>query len=196
MNIDDITDFDIDNWLEASDDTTQSPKWLKPGAETTFFEAFRDLVEVCKSNIMEVSSPAELTWSNYQVSNTDVCESLGKQRSALRPKRYPKLAQHMIDTNAMLFALRKREIDKHSQAQGSKNKPELIIENQQLKNEIKKLKSLLHRDFVHMLIKESDSLNIQDKVQKISDLEARNEELERQVARMSNQLRKHFGVIE
>ena len=115
MNIDGITDFDIDNWLDASDDTTQAPEWLKPGAETTFYKAFEAFVEVCKSNIMEAYSPAELTLSNYQVSNTDVCESLGKQRSALRPKRYPQLAKHMIDTNAMLFALRKRKIDKHSQ---------------------------------------------------------------------------------
>lgn len=196
MNIDDITNFDIDNWLEASDDTIKAPEWLKPGAESAFYRAFEALVEVCKANIMEAHSPAELTISKYQVSNTDVCNNLNKQRSALRPKRYPKLVNHMYDTNAMLRALRKREVDKHLQTQGSKNKPELVIENQQLKNEVNKLKGLLHREFVDMIIKESDSLKIQDKVQRISDLEARNEELERQVARMSLQLRKNFGMVE
>jgi hypothetical protein len=102
----------------------------------------------------------------------------------------------MTDTNAMLAALRKREIDKNQQAQGYKNKPELLVENNELKNEVKKLKGLLHRQYMDMFIEGSDSSSIQDKVQKIADLEATNEELGRQVARMTQQLRDNFKAIE
>ena len=47
-----------------------------------------------------------------------------------------------------------------------------------------------------MFIEGSDSSSIQDKVQKIADLEATNEELGRQVARMTQQLRVNFKAIE
>lgn len=196
MNIDDLTDFDIDNWLDDSGDTPSKPEWLSPGMETLYYDTFEALVETCKSNILTDDSPSGLAFSHYQVGIADVCNSLGKSRSALRSDRFPKLTRHMTATNAMLVALRKREINKNQQAQGYKNKPELLVENNELKNEVKKLKGLLHRQYMDMFIEGSDSSSIQDKVQKIADLEARNEELGRQVARMTQQLRVNFKAIE
>jgi hypothetical protein len=196
MNAEDITDFDIDDWLDDSDDTPSTPNWLRPGKETEYYDAFAALVETCKSNILEADSPSGLAFIDYQVSVADVCKSLGKSRSALREDRMPNIFKHMEDTNAMLCALKKREGRKKHQAQGYKNKPELLSENNALKSEVKKLKEALRLKFMDMLIEGSDSASIQDKVQKITDLEARNKELERQVARMTQQLRSNFKAIE
>ena len=52
MNIDDLTDFDIDNWLDDSGDTPSKPEWLSPGMETLYYNTFEALVETCKSNIL------------------------------------------------------------------------------------------------------------------------------------------------
>lgn len=196
MSIDDLTDFDIDNWLNDSGDTPSKPEWLGSGMETRYYDRFEALVKTCKRNILSDDSPSGLAFSHYQVGRADVCNSLGKSRSALRSDRFPKLTRHMTATNAMLVALRKTEIDKNQQAQGYKNKPELLAEKNELKNEVKKLKGLLHRQYMDMFIEGSDSSSIQDKVQKIADLEAGNKQLERQVARMTQQLRNNFKAIQ
>lgn len=196
MSIQDITDFDLDSWLDESANDSSVPSWVGAGKEVQYYQAFVSLLDTCKSNILNAKLPAELAFSQCQVSITDVCNVVGTTRSALRKDRMPNLFSYMKDANAMLCALRNREIRIKEQAQDYKNKPELKAELNALKNEVKRLNSLLNRQYMDMLIKNTGSSSIEDKVQKIADLEVDNAELKRQVARLTHQLRSHLKAIE
>jgi hypothetical protein len=188
-----ISDFDFDTWLN---DESTAPDWLSPGVETVYYEAFEELVQSVKNMIEESEEPQGLGVSNYQVQISDVTKKTGKSRSAIRRERFPRLLQYFDDTNAMLVYYRKSKVEAHATSKSYRNKPDLLDENRKLKDKIEKLEKLLHRKFLEQLISGTDNAYIQDKVAKISALEDRNRELEKQVARLSSQLRKTIRQID
>ena len=188
-----ISDFDFDTWLN---DEPTAPDWLSPGVETVYYEAFEELVQSVKNMIEESEEPQGLGVSNYQVQISDVTKKTGKSRSAIRRERFPRLLQYFDDTNAMLVYYRKSKVEAHATSKSYRNKPDLLDENRKLKDKIEKLEKLLHRKFLEQLISGTDNAYIQDKVAKISALEDRNRELEKQVARLSSQLRKTIRQID
>jgi cell division protein FtsB len=96
----------------------------------------------------------------------------------------------------MLSYYWKSKVEAHATSKSYRNKPDLLDENRKLKAEIEKLEKLLHRKFLEQLISGTGNTYIQDKVAKISALEDRNRELERQVTRLSSQLRKTMRQID
>ncbi|NDV92792.1 hypothetical protein GTH32_16600 [Alteromonas sp. 345S023] len=181
-----ISEFDIENWqLEV--ETT--PEWLNPGVEELFFSQFNKLVEEVKSFVSNCPTPSLLSISSYQVSNSDVTTALGKSRSALRRERYPKLFVYFEETNEFLCAYWHHHCAKKARPAKPLKNSVPLEENKSLKREIQKIKHLMHRRFLEQLISNTDNMELVDKVGKIEDLELRNAELERQVARLTYQLR-------
>lgn len=180
-----ISEFDIQNWQLEIENT---PEWLKPGAEEIFFNQFNKLVEEVKFFISKCPTPSQLSISSYQVSNCNVTSALGKSRSTLRRERYPNLLSYFEETNELLCAYWQL----HCAKKGLSNplrKAEVLEENKSLKRENQKIKCLIHRSFLEQLIGDTGNMELVEKVGRIAELEERNAELERQVARLTHQLR-------
>ena len=181
-----ISEFDIGNWqLEV--ETT--PEWLKPGVEMIFFDQFNKLVDEVKFFISTCPTPSQLSIHSYQVSNCDVTSALGKSRSALRRERYPHLFSYFEETNEFLCAYWYHYCANKSRLTRLLKKAAPHEENKSLKKENQEIKHLMHRKFLEQIISNTDNMELVDKIGRIADLEQRNAELERQVARLTYQLR-------